>query len=551
MLPANGGLWLLAPSIRLGRRSLGPKMPADPSPHDCALHSPANGAATRLAGWTLFLSVLALAPIFAFRYPGLQDYPNHLARAFILLHPSDPILQRSYSIQWTTLPNLGWDLWAIGVGRFLPLEWTGKLFLAMSSASILIGCFALNRALQGKWTFAPLLAVPFLFNAGFTKGFLGFNLGIGCALIALACWISIGEKHWRGRLLVATLFSTLLYVIHFYAWAFYGLCVFGRELQVILAAKKPRPIWSYLLRLGRDGLQAIPALAMLAIAARSTAPQLTFTEFYPPYLRIAQIARLIDIGDVVASGALVVVVAFLALLMWRRGWLHLRTDFALTLILCIALFFILPEQIAGTYYVSWRILLLALLVAIASLSPSNEAELCLNRIMSAVALVTLVIVGVQIWSWRNSETGRQAFLALIRDVPMGSALFVVHDGMTPLQLARYAGGLYHVGAYAVLTKRALVQSMFVLPGQQPLRFRDPELQSIPGQTFPFLADIAKRFKDTGLDFRAYVQRFDFVVVHGPNDSHDLQLLPADILMPIDSVADFRLYRVTKKIACAS
>jgi hypothetical protein len=521
-------------------------MPPEISRHNIALRSGKVRPAGRLAGWTLLLSVLALAPIFVFKYPGLQDYPNHLARAFILLNRSDPVLERFYSIQWSTLPNLGWDIWAMAVGRTLSLEWAGKFFLALSSASILLGCFALNRALQGKWTFAPLLAVPFLFNSGFTKGFLNFDLGVGCALLATACWISIDERHWQWRLLVATLLSTLLYVIHLYGWAFYGIFVLGRELQVMFQTKERQSVWPYLIRLGRDGLQAIPALAMISLAASSAAPKLAFEEFYPPYLRIGQIAHLIDVGDAVANVLLVVIVALFAFIMFRRGWLRFRLDLALPLMFCLVLFFILPERIAGTYYGSFRILLMALLAAIASLSPSEEADFRIDRIMSAVTLVTVVIIGVQIWSWRNSETGREAFLTLIRNVPEGSALLVVHNGMTPIQLTRYAVGLYHVGAYAVLTKRALVQSMFVFPGQQPLRFRDPVLQSVPGR--PFLADLITQVKMAGLDFSGYVQRFDYVVVHGPNDSNEMQLLPAKILMLINRVDDYRLYQVIKTSA---
>src|ERR1700730_2206856 len=130
-----------------------------------------------VAAWTAVLLAIALGPLLLFPYPGLQDYPNHVARAFILLKPHDPVLQKLYNVQWTTLPNLGWDIWATIVGRFLPLEWTGKLFIAVSNVAIMAGCFALNRAVASKLTIAPLLAVPLLFNAGFARGFLSFELG--------------------------------------------------------------------------------------------------------------------------------------------------------------------------------------------------------------------------------------------------------------------------------------------------------------------------------------------------------------------------------------
>lgn len=499
----------------------------------------------RLAAWTLLLSILVLAPIFVFPNPGLQDYPNHLARAFILLHRTDPIVERFYAIEWSTLPNLGWDLWALAVGRILPLELTGKLFLALGSASILIGCFTLSRALHGEWTWTPLLAVPFLFNSGFTKGFLNFNLGAGCALLAAAWWIWLGEGRWKLRLAGATLFSTLLCLIHFYGWAFYGVFVLGYELQRIMRAKQPRRLWADALLLCRDALQGVPALVMACFAAVSVSTEFTIAGFYPPYLRLFQFEHLIDIGDVLESGIFVVGVALLAIPLFRYRWLRFRSDFCLILVLCIVLFFVLPDRISGTDYVSWRVLLMALLIAIASLSPSAEADCRLDRVMGGVTLVTAIIVGVLLWSGRNAEIGRRQFLAVIRNVPAGSALFVVHNGMTSAQLTRYAVGEYHVGAYAVLDKRALVQSMFVYPGQQLLRFRDPALQSTASFNFPFLAKLMERFEAAGLDVAAHIRRFQYVIIHGPIEPGELQLLPAGVFTLVDQVGDFRLYRANE------
>ena len=518
-------------------------MPADASYQ--AIDARPAASASRLAGWTVFLSILVFGPIFIFQYPGLQDYPNHIARAFILLHRSDPILERLYSVQWTMLPNLGWDIWAVTAGQILSLEYAGKIFLMLGSASILLGCFVLNRVLQERWTFAPLLVVPFLFNIGFAKGFLSFNLGVGCALLAIASWISIGEKRWPLRLVVATLFSTLLYVIHFYGWAFYGIFVLGLELQAFWRSKAPKSAWLFVARLGRDGLQAVPALTMMGYAVASTHLPFTVKKFQPPYIRIGEIVNLIDVGNYVANFFFVTGMALLIFILLRRKWLRFRFDAALPLLFCLLLFFVLPNQIAGTDLVGWRILLPALAVGIASLAPSKEADSRVDHVMSRVTLATVAIVGIQVWSWHNSEIGRENFLRLITNVPDGSALFIVHNGITENQLMRRSSGLYHVGAYAVLAKRALVQSMFVFPGQQPLRFRDPMLQSMPGNSFTFLRDVVKEFKKVGYDISSYVARFDYVVVHGPSDGEKLGVLSAENLTLVNRVDDFWLYQVRR------
>jgi hypothetical protein len=487
---------------------------------------------------------LALSPLILFKYPGLQDYPNHLARAFILLNQDDSLLARSYAVQWMPLPNLGWDIWAVAVGKLLPIEWVGRLFLMMSGTVIMAGCFALNRTLTSRFSFAPLLAVPFLFNSGFSKGFLSFELAAGCSLLAAAWWVSARDMYWLRRLLIATVCSTALYLIHLYSWAFYGLFVFGYEVQRMVRAGRTGP--SILRQLFRDGLQAIPALGMFVFAGiNSTQPELVVQKFDAPHMRILEIHALIDTGNPFISFALVLIMLVLIATMIGRGLLRVRSDFALPIGLSIALFFLLPDQIAGTYYVAWRLIFMALLVFIASCIPTEKGFASINPVLGVTALVTVIAASVTIWSWHNAKLGTEAFLKITQRVPEGSALFVVHNGMKPQRLVREAVGLYHVGSFAVLTRRALVQSMFALPGQQPIQFRDASLQAAPHNSATFLSDVRKQFRKKGLDFRSHLLKFDYAVLHGPDYGDDLEVLPGEHLDLIEKVGDFRLYRIAR------
>jgi hypothetical protein len=64
--------------------------------------------------WWLALTTLCLvllAPLLIVDVPPLLDYPNHLARAFVLASlPADPILARFYAAHWSIIPNLGLDI---------------------------------------------------------------------------------------------------------------------------------------------------------------------------------------------------------------------------------------------------------------------------------------------------------------------------------------------------------------------------------------------------------------------------------------------------------
>lgn len=511
--------------------------------------SAGEGFGIEIAAWTVVLLAIAFVPLLLYRYPGLQDYPNHLARAFILLNRDDAVLQKLYSVQWTTLPNLGWDIWAVAVGRFLPLEWTGKLYIALSSTAIIAGCFALNRVVASRWTIAPLLAVPLLFNAGFARGFLSFELGAGCALLAAACWVSTGKMHWLPRLLLATIWSTALYTIHLYTWAFYGLFVLGYELQQMVERAEPRPAL-FLGRLARDGLQAAPVPFMLFCSYDSSSTQeFTVRAFQFPFVRIFHIQHLVDLGDPIVNCILVVTFALIvgAAIVSLR-WFEVRRDYAFPIALSVALFFLLPDQIGETFYVAWRVLFLAILVAIASFVPTNEGEGRSRQIAIGIVVLTVAISAANTWSWRNSDRGREAFVELAQDIPDGSAMFVIHNGMRPQQLC--AMGLYHVGAFAVLTRRALVQSMFAMPGQQPLRFRDQWMESAPRSSFTFLADAKREFRKYDVDLASHVLHFDYVVVHGPDNGDDLLSLSQRHLSLIRKSDGFRLYRVDGKSSTA-
>jgi hypothetical protein len=501
-----------------------------------------------LPAWTSLLLTVAVGPLFFFRYPGLQDYPNHLARGFILLNPSDPILNAIYRVHWAALPNLGWDLWVMLAGRVLSLEWVGKLYLMISMSSILLGCFALSGAAQSRSTFAPLFATPLLYNAGLSMGFLSFELGAGCALFAIAWWVRSKNDPWPRRILLGTFWSTALFFIHFYAWSFYGLFILCYEIQLIYLARRNSSVRGRVVRLLRDGLQAVPVLAVLIYTSVTRADASANTEsvlrsFAPPYVRIGEIQNLVDVGIPVVNIILVIAMATLVFVLFRRRWLTFNLEFAAPISVSMLLFFILPDQIADTYYVSWRILFMATLVAISSCYFTEEGEKRIGLIMSVVAMVTLVIAATHVWSWRNSELGRESFSKVMRNVPDGSALFIAHSGMRPRQMVSRAIGLYHVGSFAVLTKKALVQSMFVIPGQQPLEFRDPFFQRRPKESATFLSEIKATFRKSGLDFHDFLYRFDYVVIHGPDSGDDLQALTATDLVAVDTVEDFRLYKV--------
>src|SRR5947209_5503053 len=79
-----------------------------------------------------FLTV-ALIPLFICSPLPLADYPNHLARMYIISSLShSPTLQRYYEVHWQLIPNLALDLIVPQLARLVPVERAMLMFTSLT-----------------------------------------------------------------------------------------------------------------------------------------------------------------------------------------------------------------------------------------------------------------------------------------------------------------------------------------------------------------------------------------------------------------------------------
>src|ERR1700687_3378422 len=71
----------------------------------------------------LLLSGVAIVPFWTVRYPVITDYPNHLARWFVLFHMKDAAYHFAnlYAPAWGPLPYITPDILAMALQPFLPI----------------------------------------------------------------------------------------------------------------------------------------------------------------------------------------------------------------------------------------------------------------------------------------------------------------------------------------------------------------------------------------------------------------------------------------------
>jgi hypothetical protein len=70
------------------------------------------------------LGAFTLSPLLFVSVPPLVDYPDHLARMWILVYGSE-----NYVANWHLLPTLAMDLVVPPLAQILPVEAAGKLFI--------------------------------------------------------------------------------------------------------------------------------------------------------------------------------------------------------------------------------------------------------------------------------------------------------------------------------------------------------------------------------------------------------------------------------------
>src|SRR5215813_14408856 len=107
----------------------------------------------RAVWWTstALLLVALTIPFFATEVPPLTDYPNHLARCYVLAFGnSDPALSRMFAAHWQVIPNIAIDLLLPALMRFFSPFIAGKIVLALCLLLPVSGAMALSRALFGR-----------------------------------------------------------------------------------------------------------------------------------------------------------------------------------------------------------------------------------------------------------------------------------------------------------------------------------------------------------------------------------------------------------------
>ena len=176
----------------------------------------------------LTLCVISSLPVLLTKMPAMVDYPNHLARFYIIGHDSNPLLSKFYSVIWRLISDLAGDATVPIFNKILNIYTAGKLFVLLIMISITSGTYALHYALYRRST-GSAVCFLFIFNGIFMYGFLNYLFSIGVALWATAGWVAVRERPWLLRTIYSAFAVSVLYLSHIVGVGLYALAILCYE----------------------------------------------------------------------------------------------------------------------------------------------------------------------------------------------------------------------------------------------------------------------------------------------------------------------------------
>jgi hypothetical protein len=486
----------------------------------------AEGVATWL--WpaaALAIVAACLAPFLVVDAPAVLDYPNHLARFYILAHPHDPILSRMYAPHWSILPNIGADLLGAALLSFMPADVGGRIVLALSLLAPLVGAAVYARAAFGRWTWWSLGAGAIAYNGVFFLGFMNFQLGLGVALAGAGAWRLL-RRQGRDRTAMAAgaAIGLAAFFCHLLGYAFFALLIAAQEVEELAPRLRRREV---------SGRSVVAAAARLATALAPAAALYLLTHqpnergdrpgwnwaakafnWLIPFMTYSTLATTLTAAVVIG----------LAIMLWRGA--NRASGVTLALVVLGGLYAIAPAQAGGGTFVDARLPLMAALALFAGVSPrvTPAAAKAFAAVFALLIAGRAAIVAVH---WNGHARDLAELRAQLAYVTPGAAILPAWTGAalgeetSGRELPHFTPLNDNLPALAVIERRAFWPLEFADPTQQPLVVRAPysAIAQPSGWSTPWVRLLDNPATPAEVAEHAYLSdwrgRFNFVLLTGP------------------------------------
>jgi hypothetical protein len=447
-----------------------------------------RSAVTPAAVLALLCAVL-LSPLLIAEVPPLMDYPNHLARMYVLAFgQDDPVLASMYASTWSVIPNLAIDLITPPLLHVLPLHVAGRLLLALVLLLPIVGTFCYSRAvargtpMRRSWW--PVASVLVAYNGTFLMGFLNFLLGVGLALLFAAAWI-----RWRGAHRIATVAlgaaaAAALFFCHLMGLAFFLVLVGSSEAEWLVGRfrrgdRRLRPV---ALRIA--GL--LPMLLTAALLYATSALEATGGDVaqLPLAKKLLQAFVSFVNYDVALDSVTAIAVMGFIVACLATGRLLVAGKSIAAIAVLVALYVVSPFAAKGTCFLDTRFAIMLGFLLFGALAPVRLPRIVQGA--AAVAVLALFLVRIAtiatIWHAHNHDVAD--LRRVIADVEPGSRVLVAtvspeeapqywNNGPRARRLSNGERTDMHLAALLLLDRRAFWPFLFAMRSQQPVTLLSP------------------------------------------------------------------------------
>jgi hypothetical protein len=507
------------------------------------------------------LTALALFPLVLTPLPPLVDYPDHLARMWILLHGNElPALASNYVTDWRLLPNLAMDLIVPALAQIMPLEIAGRLFVAATMAMLVLATAALHRVFHGRVGGWPLTSLFFLYNAVLFWGFLNYLFSLGVALLVFSAWVASERWPTARRVAAFAIAGCVLFVLHLFAFGVYGLLVAAYEAGNRLGLRR----WSLasIVAVAIRLMQFIPAGLLWLVSLPDRGP--SFTSYGTLAGRGYDILAptTFDTMPTPFDRGMLVFALLFVLYARHTKTLHLAPAARFPLMAMLAGAVLMPNWLSGSWGADLRLPVTLPFLAIAAARLDRPQR----RAVACFAAAALALFGLRIWTvsvtWRDMGDRFAEFRDAAKTLPEGTRLLVAQGpmpeaaqaipGLSPMLAARQPQQFWHVPELAVIDRSVLVPYLFTgwTPVQVTARNADrQQSQSMPVTPWALAESVSPDWDPASAPANAYGEpaywldwqrKFDYALVIDFGEP-----LPEDLAMlqPVASGSYFHLYRI--------
>jgi hypothetical protein len=490
------------------------------------------------------LFLVALLPVLTTPIPAMVDYPNHLARMFILVRDGTPAAHPFYQVSWAVYPNLAMDLIVPQLARLVSVELATRLFLLAAQILVVTGACAIEIAVKRRLQASGFIALMALYSIPFAWGFLNFQFALGLALWGVAGWILLQNRTWTARAAVHTLFVALLFGAHLFALGIYGFVLGLHELW--RAWSRLSPMRDIAFRFLTLALPALVAFGFMAMSGGSIGQE--GTAWRLPLKLITLVMTLNGYTLPISVCGTAVLVSLILMLARRGAFRFLQSGLWIASGLAI-LFLLTPSRLFDTSFVDLRIIVAALLIVPAFVVVSPPSRTWARLAGGAVVGLTLLNAGSALVVAGTYRVEYEALVASFGQVRTGARVIAGHSGEgddpPARDLADYP--IYNAVTLAVAYADAFVPTLFTSAGKQPIVVNAAHRHLAVPYGGPVamrvLRDVAQGLptEEAPPYARAWTRDFDYLYVVGRSAPNPMP----GVLTPLANASRFTLYRIEK------